>query len=74
VPEIGTPDPRGPLWTELDAMKVLVIGLLVLFVGFWLVQEPASLAAFAHDSAVWLWDMVTVVFRATIDFLSALFR
>ena len=55
-------------------MKVLLIGVLLLFVGFWLVQAPASMAAFAHDSAVWIWDMITMLFNSIIDFLSALFR
>jgi len=55
-------------------MKVLVVGLLVLFLGFWLVEAPASLATFAQDAAVWIWDMVTLVFAAVIDFLSALTR
>jgi hypothetical protein len=54
-------------------MKPLVIGALVLFLGFWMVQAPDSLAQFAQGAAAWLWDMVTMVFGAIIDFLSALF-
>ncbi len=55
-------------------MKVLVIGLLVLFLGFWMVQAPGSLAQFAQEGGAWLWDMATMLFTAIIDFLSALVR
>ncbi len=54
-------------------MKVVVIGLLVLFLGFWMVQAPDSLASFAQDAGSWLWDMTTMIFRAVIDFLTSLF-
>ena len=54
-------------------MKLVVIGVLVLFIGFWLVQAPDSLANFAEEAASWTWDMLTMVFGAIIDFLSALF-
>ena len=53
--------------------KKVVIGLLVLFLGFWMVQAPSSLATFAEDSGSWIWDMATLVFGAVINFLSALF-
>jgi hypothetical protein len=55
-------------------MKLVVIGVLVLFIGFWMVQAPDSLARFSGDAAAWTWDMVTMVFGAVIDFLSALFN
>jgi hypothetical protein len=54
-------------------MKLVVVGILVLFVGFWMVQAPGSLATFASDSAAWIWDMTTMLFGAVIDFLNALF-
>jgi hypothetical protein len=54
-------------------MKLVVVGILVLFVGFWMVQAPDSLATFASDSGGWLWEMTTMVFGAIIDFLNALF-
>ncbi len=54
-------------------MKAVVLGALVLFVGFWMVQAPDSLAEFAQSGSAWLWDMTTTVFSAIIDFLSALF-
>lgn len=54
-------------------MKLLVIGVLVLFVGFWMVQSPDSLATFTSDSASWLWGLTQDVFGSVIDFLNALF-
>ena len=54
-------------------MKTLVIVILVVFLGFWMVQSPNQLATFAQDAAVWTWDMTTMVFAGVIDFLSALF-
>jgi hypothetical protein len=54
-------------------VKLVVVGILVLFVGFWMVQAPDSLATFAADSGAWLWDMTTMVFGGIIDFLNALF-
>jgi hypothetical protein len=54
-------------------VKLVVVGILVLFVGFWMVQAPDSLATFAAGSGGWLWDMTTMVFGAIIDFLNALF-
>ncbi len=51
----------------------LFIALVVLFLGFWMVQAPGSLAEFASDAGAWLWDMTTLVFRGVIDFLNALF-
>jgi hypothetical protein len=54
-------------------MKLVVVGVLVLFIGFWMVQSPGSLANFAEEAGVWLWDMTAMVFGAIIDFLSALF-
>ena len=54
-------------------MKVLVIGVLVLFVGYWMVQAPDSLAGFTEEAAAWTWDLITQVFGAFIDYLGSLF-
>jgi hypothetical protein len=54
-------------------MKTLVIVILVVFLGFWMVQSPNQLATFASDAAAWTWDMTTMVFTGVIDFLNALF-
>lgn len=54
-------------------MKMLGIVVLVLFLGFWMVQAPGSLAQFASDGAAWVWGMTETVFSSVIDFLGALF-
>lgn len=54
-------------------MKLLVVGVLVLFVGYWMVQAPDSLAGFTKDGATWAWDITSTVFGSIIDFLAALF-
>ena len=55
-------------------MKPLVLVLLVLFVGFWMVQAPGELADFAGDGVAWAWSMTETVFSGLIDFLGALFK
>jgi hypothetical protein len=54
-------------------MKLVVVGVIVLFLGFWLVQAPGSMATFAQEGASWIWDMLTLLFESVIDFLTALF-
>lgn len=53
-------------------MKYLVIGVVVVFVGYWMVQEPASLAAITQDALSWTWDFATGLFVAVIDFTKQL--
>ena len=54
-------------------MKTLVIVILVVFLGFWMVQSPNQLATFAQGAAAWTWDTTTMIFSGVIDFLNALF-
>ena len=54
-------------------MKFLVIGVAVLFVGFWMVQDPSGLASLTKDGAAWTWDTTELVFGALIDFAGQLF-
>lgn len=54
-------------------MKPLVAVVLVVFIGFWMVQAPDSLAAFTKDAATWLWQMTTTIFEAIMKFLNGLF-
>lgn len=67
APPPATPDPDGA-----RTMKTVVFGVLVLFIGFWMVQAPDSLATFTRDGAGWLWEATSMVFGATIDFLGSL--
>ncbi len=54
-------------------MKFLVIGVAVLFVGFWMVQDPGGLAGFTTEAAAWAWEMTSMLFTAVIDFTGRLF-
>lgn len=54
-------------------MKALILGVGALFVGFWMVEAPDSLATFTKDGASWLWDTTSMVFGATVEFLDSLF-
>lgn len=53
-------------------MKPLVTVLLVLFLGFWMVQAPDQLADVLGDGAAGLWSMTETVFSGLIDFFGAL--
>ncbi len=53
-------------------MRFLVIGVVVVFLGFWMVQDPGSLAQITADAAAWSWAMATMLFSAVIDFSSRL--
>ena len=53
--------------------KVLVV-LVVLFLGYWLVQAPNSFASFAQDTAGWVWGGVRSLFESVIDVLDSLGR
>lgn len=54
-------------------MRFLVIVVVVLFVGFWMVQDPGGLAGFTAETAAWAWEMTTMLFSAVIDFTGRLF-
>jgi hypothetical protein len=53
-------------------MKKPATIILVLFLGFYLLRDPAELAAFAQNAGVALWRMASTLFEAMIDFLNAL--
>jgi hypothetical protein len=56
----------------VTALKKPMIVVVALFLGFYLMQDPAGLAAFAKDAGVALWNMLTTLFEALIDFFNAL--
>ncbi len=53
-------------------MKKVVLAVVVLFLGFYLLRDPAELASFSQNAVVALWNMVSALFEAIIDFLNAL--
>ena len=55
-------------------MKLVVVGVVLLFVGYWMVQSPAELADVTQDVATWAWDGTQTVMTSVIDFLGALFE
>lgn len=56
----------------MATLKKPLIIVVVLFLGFYLMQDPAGLAAFAKDAGVALWQMLTTFFDALIEFFTAL--
>ncbi len=56
----------------MDAKKAVVV-LLVVFLGFWMFNDPNGLAQVARDGASEGWSLTQQLFRAIIDFMGALF-
>ncbi len=54
--------------------KKILIVVLVLFLGYWLVQAPNSFAAFTQDVGGWLWSTARSLFESVIDVLDSLGR
>lgn len=73
MPCRGSPGQHVVFPTDGEVMKFLVIGVVVLFVGFWMVQDPGGLATITKDGAGWAWDTTEVVFGAVISFAGQLF-
>jgi hypothetical protein len=53
-------------------MKKFLLGLAVLFLGFWLFTRPRNLAEAVQSSGGQLWELTVDLFRALIQFFSAL--
>lgn len=56
----------------MTALKKPAMVVVALFLGFYLMQDPAGLAEFTKDAGVALWKMLTTLFEALIDFFNAL--
>lgn len=52
--------------------KKLVLGVVVVFVGFWMFTDPNGLAQAARDGAGQVWDLAVQLFSAVIEFIGAL--
>lgn len=57
----------------MDAKKLVVVGAVLLFVGFWMFTDPRGLAELTKDGAVVGWDLLAQTFEAIIRFVKALF-
>jgi hypothetical protein len=53
------------------ALKKGVVLLVILFLGFWLVQDPNGFAQSAKDTVATLWDLLVQLFDAVISFIKS---
>ena len=53
-------------------LKKGVVLLVILFLGFWLVQDPNGFAQSAKDTVGTLWDLLIQVFDAIISFIKSI--
>jgi hypothetical protein len=49
-----------------------LIAVVVLFLGFWLLNDAAGFADTTESVASWGWDLTQQVFNGIIDFFDAL--
>ena len=54
------------------ALKKTVLLLVVLFLGFWLVQDPNGFAQSAKDTIGTIWDLLIQIFDAIISFIKSI--
>jgi len=54
------------------ALKKTVVLLLILFLGFWLVQDPNGFAASAKQTGTAIWDLLVQLFDGIISFFQSL--
>lgn len=55
----------------MDAQKAL-IGLVIVFLGFWMFTDPSGLAEVASTGAQEAWALLETLFNAIIRFLGEL--
>jgi hypothetical protein len=53
-------------------LKKVLLVVLVVFLGFWLVQAPNSFANVMQNAASWVWDVTSRLFTSVIDVLDSL--
>jgi hypothetical protein len=46
--------------------------LVILFLGFWLVQDPSGFANSAKGATTSIWDLLVKLFDAVISFLKSI--
>jgi hypothetical protein len=56
----------------VSILKKPMVIIVVLFLGFYLMRDPAELARFSENAGVALWKMTSTLFEAIIQFLNAL--
>jgi hypothetical protein len=53
-------------------LKKGVVLLVVLFLGFWLVQDPNGFAASAKQTSTAVWDLLVQLFDGIISFFKSI--
>ena len=54
------------------ALKKTVLLLVVLFLGFWLVQDPNGLANSVQNAGNAIWDVLTTLFSSLREFFQSI--
>lgn len=54
----------------MDVKKIAVVSVVV-FLGYWMFNDPAGLAAIAKTIADQGWDLATQLFAGIIDFVTS---
>ncbi|WP_027863229.1 hypothetical protein [Marmoricola sp. URHB0036] len=54
------------------ALKKTVVLLVILFLGFWLVQDPNGFAASAKQTGTAIWDLLIQLFEGIISFFKSI--
>jgi hypothetical protein len=55
----------------MDAKKLIAV-VVVVFLGFWMLQDPNGLAETAKDAGGETWSVTEKLFTGVIDFVGAL--
>ncbi|WP_158296527.1 hypothetical protein [Nocardioides albidus] len=55
----------------MDAKKLIAL-VVIVFLGFWMFTDPASLADTSKSAASGGWDLTTEAFSGVIDFVGAM--
>jgi hypothetical protein len=53
-------------------LKKGVVLLVILFLGFWLVQDPNGFAASAKQTGTAIWDLLIQLFEGIISFFKSI--
>jgi len=54
------------------ALKKTAVLLVILFLGFWLVQDPNGFAASAKQTGTAIWDLLMKLFDSITTFVKSL--
>ena len=54
------------------ALKKTAVLLVILFLGFWLVQDPNGFGESAKQTATTIWDLLVQLFDGVISFFKSI--